>query len=198
MSLIPVAPGQIATIVTHLEMRQRPRPAPLPAAPLRLVRWKAPALDKYRTLFRRVGEEWMWFSRLVMPDAQVEAIIHDPAVEIYGVCDPHGIEVGLLELDFRSLPDCELGFCGLVSGLTGKGHGRWLLAQANGLAWRKGVERFWVHTCTLDHPAAIAAYRRAGFVPYAREIETFDDPRLTGHLPREAAPQIPLIAPTPA
>jgi len=197
MSLIPVAPGQIAAIVTHLEMRDRPRPAPIPPAPLRLVRWKAPALDAYRTLFRRVGEEWLWFSRLVLPDAQVEAIIHDPAVEIYAVCDPKGIEVGLLELDFRSLPDCELGFCGLVSGLTGKGYGRWLLAQANALAWRKGVERFWVHTCTLDHPAAIAAYRRAGFIPYAREVETFDDPRLSGHLPREAAPQIPLIGPTP-
>lgn len=198
MSLTPVAPGRIAAIVTHLEMRERPRPAPMPSAPLRLVRWKAPALDKYRALFRRVGEEWLWFSRLVLPDAQVEAIIHDPAVEIYAVCDPKGVEVGILELDFRSLPDCELGFCGLVSGLTGKGFGRWLLAQANVLAWRKGVERFWVHSCTLDHPAAIAAYRRAGFMPYAREIEIFDDPRLSGHLPREAAPQIPLIGPAPA
>ncbi|WP_336959637.1 GNAT family N-acetyltransferase [Sphingobium aquiterrae] len=198
MSLTPVAPGQIATVVTHLEIRDRPRPAPIPSAPLRLVRWKAPTLDAYRTLFRRVGEEWLWFSRLVLPDAQVEAIIHDPAVEIYAVCDPKGIEVGLLELDFRSLPDCELAFCGLVSGLTGKGFGRWLLAQANALAWRKGVGRFWVHTCTLDHPAAIAAYRRAGFIPYAREVETFDDPRLSGHLPREAAPQIPLIGPTRA
>jgi GNAT superfamily N-acetyltransferase len=194
MSLVPVAPGQIATIVTHLEMRERPRPAPLPAAPLRLVRWKAPALDRYRALFRRVGEEWLWFSRLVMPDAAVEAIIHDPAVEVYAVCDPRGVEVGLLELDFRSPPDCELSFCGLVSGLTGKGFGRWLLAQASSLAWRRGVTRFWVHTCTLDHPAALSAYRRAGFVPYARAVETFDDPRLTGHLPRAAAPQIPLIA----
>ena len=56
MGLIPVANDQIATVVTSLEMRARPRPRPLPDSPLRLVRWKAPALDKYRALFRRVGE----------------------------------------------------------------------------------------------------------------------------------------------
>ncbi|PZU58794.1 MAG: GNAT family N-acetyltransferase [Sphingobium sp.] len=193
MSLTPVDPRQIATIVTHLEMRAKPRPAPIPPSPYRLVRWKTPALDAYRTLFRRVGEEWMWFSRLVMPDAEVEAIIHDPGIEIYAVCDARGIEVGMLELDFRSAPDCEIGFFGLVTQATGKGHGRWLMAQALSLGWRSGIERMWVHTCTLDHPSALGFYRRCGFVPFAREVETFDDPRLTGRLPREAAPQIPLL-----
>jgi hypothetical protein len=37
--------------------------------------WPAPASDKYRTLFRRVGEPWLWFSRLVIPD---DALRRDP------------------------------------------------------------------------------------------------------------------------
>jgi GNAT superfamily N-acetyltransferase len=194
MSMTPVDPRQIATIVTHLEMRERPRPAPLPASSLRLVRWKVPALETYRALFRRVGEPWMWFSRLVMPDADVEAIIHDPAVEIYAVCDPQGIEIGLIELDFRRLPDCELSFFGMVSELAGKGHGRWMAAQAKALAWRRGVERFWVHTCTLDHPSALNFYIKSGFTPYLREVEIFDDPRVKGIMPRGASPHIPILA----
>lgn len=193
MALIPVEPGMVATIVTHLEMLDRPRPAPIPAAPLRLVRWKTPDPDAYRTLFRRVGEPWLWFSRLVMPDATLRAIIHHPDVEVYAVTDPRGAEVGLLELDFRSAPDCELSFFGLAPGLTGKGFGQWLMAQAKSLAWRKGVDRFWVHTCTLDSPAALGFYIKAGFVPYAREVETFADPRLAGILPRDAAPHVPLL-----
>jgi hypothetical protein len=52
-----------------------------------------------------------------------------------------------------------------------------------------------VHTCTLDHPSALGFYRAQGFTPFARAIETFDDPRLTGILPREAATQIPLLEP---
>ncbi len=193
MALTPVAAREVATIVTHLEMRERPRPAPVPPAPLRLVPWKRPDPAAYRTLFRRVGEPWLWCSRLVMSDAALCAIIHDPAVAIYAVTDPRGIEMGLLELDFRTPPDCELGFFGLVPSLTGKGFGRWLMAQAKALAWRPGIERFWVHTCTLDSPAALPFYRKAGFTPYKQEVETFPDPRLLGLLPREAAPHVPLI-----
>lgn len=193
MPLTPVPDDQIATIVTHLEMRERPKPTPVPPAPLRLVPWKQPSLDAYRALFRRVGEPWLWFSRLVMPDADLAAIVHDPAVAVYAVTDPRGLEVGLLELDFRKLPDCELAFFGLVPSLTGKGLGQWLMAQAKAMAWRKDVTRLWVHTCTLDSPAALPFYMKAGFVPFAREIETFADPRLAGLLPREAAPHVPLL-----
>ncbi|SCW92976.1 Ribosomal protein S18 acetylase RimI [Sphingobium faniae] len=193
MSLTRVGRGQVAAIVTHLEMRERPAPAPTPPAPLRLVPWKAPKLDAYRALFRRVGTPWLWFSRLVMDDAALAAIVHDPAVAIHAVTDPRGVEVGLLELDFRSPPDCELAFFGLIPDLNGKGFGPWLMAQAKALAWRRDVTRFWVHTCTLDSPAALAFYRKHGFTPFAREVEIFADPRLAGILPRDAAPHVPLL-----
>ena len=197
MGLIPVANAQIATVVTSLEMRARPRPRPLPDSPLRLVRWKAPALDKYRALFRRVGEPWLWFSRLVMPDAEVRAIIDDPRVQIFAVADRAGIEIGMLELDFRQDGQCELAYFGLVPELAGRGHGRWLMAQALAFAWTKDVDRVWVHTCTLDHPSALNFYRAQGFTAFARAVETFSDPRLTGHLPRGAAPHVPVLGELP-
>ena len=61
------------------------------------------------------------------------------------------------------------------------------------LAWRPDLRRVHVHTCTLDHPAALPAYLKAGFRAYKRAFESFPDPRLTGLLPGDAAPQIPLI-----
>jgi GNAT superfamily N-acetyltransferase len=193
--LTPIAPGELAAIVTSLEMRGRPKPRPLPASPLRLVRWKEPAANAYRTLFNRVGAPWLWFSRLLLDDAALEAIIGDPAVEVSAVVDRHGIEIGLLELDFRISGECEIAFFGLVPELAGKGHGNWLMAQALASGWRKNVARMWVHTCTLDHPGALGFYRRHGFVPFAQAVETFADPRLIGVLPREAARQVPLIDP---
>ena len=193
MGLTPVPPGQVAAVVTSLEMTERPRPRPLPSSPLRLVRWTSPALDKYRALFRRVGEPWLWFSRLVIADDALAAIVHDPAVEIFAVADAAGIEVGLLELDFRAAGEAEIAFFGLVPELAGKGHGCWLMAQTLALAWRKDVRRVWVHTCTLDHPSALGFYRAQGFTAFARQLETFPDPRISGYLPREAAPHVPLI-----
>jgi GNAT superfamily N-acetyltransferase len=190
----PIPDGHIAAIVTSLEMTERPPLRPMPAGELRLERWEAPALEKYRLLYRRVGEPWLWFSRLVMADDELAAIIHHPDVMIWAVSDRRGIEVGILELDFREAGQCELAFFGLIPALNGKGHGRWLMAMALQAAWaRKGVERLWVHTCTLDAPGALGFYIKSGFRPYQRQLETFPDPRLTGHLPREAAPQIPII-----
>lgn len=195
MGFTKVKSGHVATIVTSLEMRARPSLRPLPASPLTLDPWTAPSPDAYRTLYRRVGEPWLWCSRLKMSDAKLIAIIHDPRVKIWAVTDPQGIEIGILELDFRQAAECEIAFFGLVPELSGQGHGRWLMAQALQFAWgQKNVERVWVHTCTLDSPGALSFYRKSGFTPYQSLIETFPDPRLTGLLSRDAAPQIPIIS----
>lgn len=188
--------GHVGAIVTSLEMRTRPRPRPLPSAPFRLVRWQTPDSARYRALFERVGARWLWFSRLVMPDARLRAILDDPRVEVYAAVDRAGIEIGMLELDFRNAGACEIGFLALVPELAGKRHGDWLMAQALALGWRGDVARLWLHTCTLDHPGALGFYRRHGFTAFARSVETFPDPRLSGHLPRDCAPQIPLLDPS--
>ena len=193
MALTPVPPGHVATIVTTLEMRARPRPAPLPPSPLRLVRWHEPDPEKYRTLFRRVGAPWLWFSRLVMDEARLLAILGDARVEIHAATDAKGIELGMLELDFRHEGACELSYFALVPELTGRRLGRWLMGEALARAWRPGVSRVWVHTCTLDHPSALGFYRASGFTAVSRAVETFPDPRLSGQLPEDAAPHIPLV-----
>jgi GNAT superfamily N-acetyltransferase len=187
-----VTDGELAAVVTFLEMRESPR-TEVPNSPLSLRRIEDPRPNEYREMFRKVGARWLWFSRLVMDDAALTAIIQHPGVELFTVVDESGSEAGMLELDYREPGECELSFVGLVPELSGQGHGRWLLAEAINRAWREGVTRVRVHTCTLDHPAALGAYRRAGFVPYRRAVERFPDPRLLSFLPRDCAPQIPLI-----
>ena len=192
MSYEPVADRELAAVVTYLEMRAQP-PGDAPASPLSLHAIEQPSANEYRALFRLVGAPWLWFSRLILDDEKLEAIIRDPDVDLYAVADDAGRDVGMLELDFREPAECELAFVGLVPELSGQGHGRWLLAEAVRRAWREGVTRVHVHTCSLDHPAALSAYRRAGFTPYRRAIERFPDPRLLGILPSDCAPQVPLL-----
>ena len=194
MGLIPVRDDEVATIVTTLEMRTKPPLRPLPSSPLRLVAWDRPSAEKYRALFRRVGAPWLWFSRLVMTEQQLLDIIHDPDVSVYAVVDRAGIEVGMLELDFRAPRACEISYFALIPELAGKGLGRWLMAETLSRGWIKGIDRVWVHTCTLDHPSALNFYHAQGFVAIGRTVETFPDPRLSGHLPPDAAPQVPLLS----
>ena len=194
MAFSPIANGDLAAIVTSLEMTSRPPLRAMPASELRLERWATSTAEKYRALYRRVGEPWLWFSRLELCDADLLHIIHDPAVRIWAVLDRRGIEVGILELDFRQTGQCEIAFFGLVPELSGKGHGRWLMAMALQLGWAEaGIQRMWVHTCTLDGPTALAFYQKAGFTAYQRQLETFPDPRTTGLIPPDAAAHVPII-----
>lgn len=192
MSYEAVADNELAAVVTYLEMHERPD-IDVPPSTLDLQPLPDPTPDRYRELFRLVGAPWLWFSRLILDDEKLNAIIGDPKVELFAVIDGNGRDVGMLELDFREPGQCELAFVGLVPDLSGLGHGRWLLTEAATRAWRNGVTRVHVHTCSLDHPAALSAYRRAGFTPYKRAIERFPDPRLLGILPKSSGPHVPLL-----
>jgi GNAT superfamily N-acetyltransferase len=187
-----IPPGKLANVVTYLEMVKAPpaRSDP-PGIEATLVRISGD-LQRYRALFRAVGEPYLWGSRLVMSDAELLRVATDPRNEIYAARTGER-DVGILELDFRTDGECELGFFGLTPDATGRGLGRWLMNRALERAWSQPIERFWVHTCTLDHPEAVAFYVRSGFVPFKRAIEILDDPRLQGLLPREAAPDVPIL-----
>ena len=189
MALTEIADGELGAVVTYLEMTARPPLRPMPPSPLRLERWREPDPARYRLLFLRIGGKWLWFSRLAMSDERLRGEI----AEVHAVVDPAGIEVGMIELDFHEPGLCLIRFLGLVPELAGRGHGPWLFAQLMALAWRPGVERLKVNTCTLDHPAALPSYLKAGFAAYARAFESFADPRLAGLLPEDIAPQIPLV-----
>jgi GNAT superfamily N-acetyltransferase len=189
-----VPPGEIAAVVTHLEMHAKPALRREPGKPgeYALRRMNKPVLSEYREIYRRVGEQWLWFSRLAMDDEALTTIVHDPAVEVH-ILRHRGRDEGILEVDFRKFPEVEISFLGVTGQLLGKGAGRYLMNRALEIAWARAPKRVTIHTCTLDHPRALEFYLKTGFTPYSRSIEVADDPRLHNVLPRQSAPQIPII-----
>ena len=192
-----VPAGKLAAVVTCLEMRAPPPGRADPAqAGIALERIARPDAAWYRDLYGRIGAEWLWASRLAMADVDLAGILHHPDVEVHAVMKD-GRGEGLLELDFREEGSCELAFFGLTPATIGNGTGRWLMNRAIARAWSRDghppIRRFWVHTCTLDAPQALSFYIRSGFTPVKRQVEVFDDPRLTGLLPETAAPQVPIL-----
>ena len=185
--------GKLAAVVTYLEMRTPPANLEVSTTSEFQVRSvNQPDLDWYRRLYRRIGEPWLWFSRLRLSDAELRALLDDPKIDVF-VLSYRGEDYGLLELDRRHMPEIEIAFFGVTLEMIGKGAGRALLAHALPLAWEHQPQRVWLHTCTSDHPSALAFYRKFGFVPYKRAIEIEDDPRVTGEMPRTAAPHVPIL-----
>jgi GNAT superfamily N-acetyltransferase len=198
----PVAPGKVATVVTCLEMREAPALRPSPETGLTVERWDKPSPQDYRDLYRTVGQQWMWVSRLIKTDDDLAATVQHPAVEVYVLTDGTR-RLGLLEMDFRTEGECEIVYFGLVEEAIGGGAGRQLMNHAIETAWshpisRPPISRLWVHTCHLDHPAAVHFYQRSGFTPYAMMVEVLDDPRLDGTVPVSASPHVPIIEPVTA
>jgi len=189
-----IAPGHVATVVTSLEMSEPPEAEAIALpADVSLEAFTRGDLNAYRALFRKVGADWLWFSRLMMDDSKLAATLSKKGVDVY-VIRQADEDIGLLELDFSEPGECELSFLGLTSNSTGRGLGRAVMSQAIALAWSKPISRFWVHTCTFDHPSALSFYIRSGFKPYAFQVEVQVDPRLAGYLPLDAAPHVPVIA----
>ena len=189
----PLLPGKLAAVVTSLEMTERvPLRDEVYSQDWSLRRESKPSARWYRDLFGRMGRDWLWFSRLAMVEAELLSIIQDPQVEVYAL-EVAGRDEGLLELDFREAGQCELAFFAVGSAVQGQGAGRWLMNRAIERAWAEPIQRLWVHTCTLDHPDALGFYQRSGFKAFRRQVEVADDPRLTGQLPRDAAPHVPIL-----
>lgn len=191
----PLAPGKLATLVTFLEMRARPdRPRRPPPAGYRLrpvERWD---LAEYKRLYTEIGWEWLWTSRLLIEEADLDRRLHAPETRSF-VPERHGRPMGILEMDFTEPREPEIAFFGLVPDEIGGGVGGWLMDEAIARAFdRPGTRRLWLHTCHFDSPQALPFYMAMGFTPFARAVEVFDDPRLLGKLDAGAGPHVPVIA----
>jgi GNAT superfamily N-acetyltransferase len=172
-------PARLEVTVTYLEMREPPAraPAPLPRTGLTtaLLRALDPTVGFYRYLYDAVGAPWRWYERNALSDDELAAIIRDERVEIY-VLYCGGAPAGYAELDRRRPGEVELAYLGLIPDYIGRGLGGYMLDCAVDTAWAHRPRRVWVHTCTLDHPSALAVYQKAGFVAYGQETITIGDP----------------------
>ena len=78
-----VPAGKLAAITTSLQMFARPPLRTEASAPGRLRHVTKPDVDWYRDLYRRIGAEWLWFSRLRMSPEALAGLIRHTAVEVH-------------------------------------------------------------------------------------------------------------------
>lgn len=159
------------TTVTRTYLRMSRSDALRPSRPLpnaRAERLAPCTVVRYRALYAAVGADWHWHDRDAWPDERLAAHLADPSVGIY-LFTVDGETAGYFELQQHAEGDVELAYFGLVPAWIGKGLGRAMLTAATKQAWQLGATSVWLHTCTLDHPHAIANYRARGFDEYRTE-----------------------------
>jgi GNAT superfamily N-acetyltransferase len=156
--------------VYYLEMlAPQQRTVPSPRDALTVLHAQTPSVPYYRFLYDSVGSDYNWLSRRKLSDAELAAILGDPQNEVH-VLHVDGSPAGFAELVRRESDEIELVQFGLMPDFLGHGLGKWFLQWTIDKAWSYQPKRFWLHTCTLDHPAALPTYQQAGFVLFKEEI----------------------------
>jgi GNAT superfamily N-acetyltransferase len=158
-----VSPEQITTWFLEMTAPEQLRPA-RPVEGFEARRFAQPDPTLSRRMYDRVGEAWQWTDRLGWGLARWGAHLGQPNVDTW-IGSLEGEEVGYAEL-VRLGGDVEIASFGLLPGFEGRGLGGALLAAVTQAAWDDGAERVWLHTCSLDSPAALPSYERRGFRIY--------------------------------
>lgn len=156
----------------HLEMLSPDelRPATSGDSRLEITRAEIPCPELNRFLYSAVGGDWYWYDRLGWTYAQWLEYVDRPEFETW-IGYRAGTPCGYFTLEVQAANSVEIRNFGLLPQFVGRGLGGHLLTAAIRRAWERGAARVWVHTCTLDHPRALANYQARGLRIFKEEVE---------------------------
>jgi RimJ/RimL family protein N-acetyltransferase len=129
-----------------------------------------------RSLYLLVGERWGWIDKQAWSDEQWQSYVYSKHFRTF-VAFLDGSVAGYYELSRDEHEAVEIAYFGLAPDFIGRGLGGPLLSNALEQAWAWDAQRVWVHTCTLDHPAALANYQNRGMRIYDRHTHNAPIPR---------------------
>jgi GNAT superfamily N-acetyltransferase len=161
----------VRVVRTYLEMTSpdqlRAAAADSPAP--RIERVEQCPVDLFRFLYREVGRAYHWTDRLDWSDSEIRRYLSTPGVSVWLMSSGES-PAGYFELRDHGDRSVEIAYFGLLPDYVGRGWGKYLLTRAVQAAWALGPSRVWLHTCTLDHPAALPNYLKRGFRAAREEV----------------------------
>jgi len=143
-------------------------PARVDDARVRIDRVAECPASFFRYLYREVGRLYHWTDRLPWTDEQTREHLARPEITLW-VMYSEGAPAGYFELEQHDDGSIEIAYFGLMQEFLGRGLGKHLLTVAAEQAWSDGANRVWLHTCTLDDPAALPNYLKRGLKPFKKE-----------------------------
>lgn len=160
---------------TYLEMTslEQLRPVSPPEPAPRIERVGECPVSFFRYLYSEVGRAFHWTDRLGWSDTVIREYLASPDVSLW-LMTWEAAPAGYFELKHHPDASVEVAYFGLLPEYFSRGWGKYLLVQAVQQAWALQPNRVWLHTCTLDHPAALPNYLQRGFRPFREEQYTVE------------------------
>ena len=168
---------RVQVVRTYLEMNapSELRASGAPSARTRLDRVDECPASFFRYLYATVGAAYHWVDRLGWTDDDIRRHVATPGVSLWVLYEA-GAPAGYFELKRHEDGGVEIAYFGLLPEFLGRGLGKYMLTEAARQAWADGAQRVWLHTCTLDGPAALPNYHARGFREFKQEVYSVDVP----------------------
>jgi len=125
-------------------------------------------LNKY--FYKNIGKKHKWIDRLVWTEAQWIEYVSNKNIKTYVFKFKDDL-AGFFELiSHGKKKEVEIAYFGLLEEFQNKKLGSYLLSQAIKKSFNEGIDRVWVHTCSLDHKNALNNYIARGMKIFKTEI----------------------------
>ena len=125
-------------------------------------------LNKF--FYKNIGKKHQWIDRLIWTESQWINYVSNKNVKTYVFKFKNDL-AGFFELiSHGEKKEVEIAYFGLLEEFQNKKLGSYLLFQAIQKSFNGGIDRVWVHTCSLDHKNALNNYIARGMKIFKTEI----------------------------
>jgi ribosomal protein S18 acetylase RimI-like enzyme len=125
-------------------------------------------LNKF--FYKNIGKKHQWIDRLIWTESQWINYVSNKNVKTYVFKFKNNL-AGFFELiSHGEKKEVEIAYFGLLEEYQNKKLGSYLLYQAIQKSFNVGIDRVWVHTCSLDHKNALHNYIARGMKIFKTEI----------------------------
>jgi len=168
-------PAEVTTYYLEMCSPRALRPKRVALEGLLLMKAEIPSAELQHFLYRSVGGNWYWYEKANWSYQAWWEYAQNPNLHTW-VLYLKGTPAGYFQLEVQPEGNIEIVYFGLLEQFSGMGLGGHLLTCALEEAWRLGAQRVWVHTCSLDSPAALANYQARGMRLYKTETRLVEIP----------------------
>ena len=124
-------------------------------------------LNKF--FYKEIGKKHRWMDRLLWTEKNWIEYLNSLEVKTYVLKEDHNLAGYFEQIFHNEKNDCEIAYFGVLEEFIGKKYGGYLLSEAIKESFKLGVNRVWVHTCSLDHKHALDNYKSRGMKIFKSE-----------------------------
>ena len=146
-----------------------------PGTNFKIIQVDPPDFQLNKFFYKQIGRKHRWIDRLAWGDKKWIEYVENPRIKTFILKDNNNLAGYYETIHDPDKNETEIAYFGILEEYIGKKCGGYLLSEAINSLLVNGINRVWLHTCSLDHKNALKNY-------LARGLKIFKSERIKIHI----------------